>query len=136
MGISNSSCAEWWQSELVLKQFIDYFKEGKLYHKNRHIPVVRIDVDRVKDLIDKEKIFYDKLPTLYLYTNKRYFNYIELFNFKFFLTFVNRRLHPVINLISKEEINTFLNTTKEWYESTSFYKEKYYAIDEFFPHFK
>ena len=136
LGVSNSSWAEWCQSELVLKQFIQYFENGKLYYKDKSVPVVRVDINKVQNLVEKEKINYDKLPTVYIYANKGYFNYIELFNFNFFLTFVNRRLHPVIGLSSDTEINLFLNATQEWTEKTPFYKEKYYSIEEFFPYFK
>ena len=77
-----------------------------------------------------------RVPKLAFHHNGVTHDYGETFHKDFILHFINRKLYPVVLLKTKEDIDNFVNTEKEWNENTPFYKSKYFPFGEYFEQFR
>lgn len=75
-------------------------------------------------------------PKFGLVINGDRYMYNEMMTKEFVFHFVNRVLHPVVLLKTRDEIERFLDTSREWTESTPFYSKKYSGFGEFFSQFR
>ena len=125
LGISDFKCAMCCSGEIILHQIMRLFKNGDIEHEGGKIPVVRLDVQKHADMLKNTEIQLDFVPRIYLFFNGKYYLYNEEDNLNLFIAFINRILHPVIELNKESKVQNFIGTDAEMIESTSFYKGKY-----------
>ena len=110
------------------------FKAGDLSFKGKPIPIIRIDINKSKDIAEREKLVFKAVPKLVLYNHdEKYYSYDDNFNLPFLLHFINRHLYPIVLLKTRDQIDDFIDVNKEWTENTPFYTKKYYQLREIFP---
>ncbi|CAI2362257.1 unnamed protein product [Moneuplotes crassus] len=132
LGISDSSCDICCGGEIILEQITELFRNESLLYNNANIPIVRLDVQKHGEMLQGSGIMLDYLPRLFLYFKGKYYLYNEEDNLNLFVHFINRVTSPVVDLTSNEQVERFIDTTKEFVESDSFYKREYRFIKEKF----
>ncbi|CAI2361603.1 unnamed protein product [Moneuplotes crassus] len=137
LGISSSVCEKCCQGEVILDQVHRAFTDGEVAYKKKPIPVIRIDVTTFQgDLLEEEGLDVQKVPKFAFHLNGVTHEYAETFHKTFILHYINRKLYPVVLLKTEDEINSFINPEKEWFENTPFYQEDYIGFAEYFPKFR
>mmetsp|Transcript_15569 Transcript_15569/g.13608 ORF Transcript_15569/g.13608 Transcript_15569/m.13608 type:complete len:354 (+) Transcript_15569:298-1359(+) len=106
----------------MLYNILNWADEDNLKHKGKQIPIIRADFNVDKFELEQQGIYISKssLPVVYFYHKDKYYHYEENFQANFFLHFINRHLYPIVLLKTKEDIESFINTTSEWEENTPF----------------
>ncbi len=62
------------------------------------------------------------------YRESKYFRYNGLLEKGNFFNFLNRLLHPFVELDEEEKINSFLNATNQFQEKTDFFRNGYVPL--------
>lgn len=122
LAISDSTCDTCCKSEPMLDDVKKMFKNKQLAYKKKSIPIVRVDLNHMKDIIIKEDIKIDKAPKLVVYFEGKYFTYEDPYHMGMLLLFMNRLLFPVVIIKTEAQFNAFINTEKEWIENTPFFR--------------
>lgn len=135
LGIATPDWNECDEMETLLDQFTRLWAMKEIEYKGKNVPVVRIDGRKYINMINHEQIFFKDKPLIGLFSKGIYYNYEKGPHLNLFLHFINRHLYPIVILSSKEAIENFRNTTKEWVENTPFYRGKYRNIEDLFPEF-
>ena len=99
------------QHEKELHLLKDLLSDKRL--EGEEIPIVQVnsdtDVEALKDL----KIGLFKVPSLYFVLNKRFYQYNSFFRADNILRFINNIVNPVLTLDSVDEVEKFLDTSKQ-----------------------
>lgn len=133
LAMTDTTCDSCCRGEVLLDEIYQMFKAGDISYKGKPIPIVRVDISINKDLAVAEELSVKNVPKLVLYNSDgKYYTYDQNFNLEFFLHFVNRHLYPVVLLKTRQQIDDFLDTNKEWMENTPFYSKKYYEMRDIF----
>lgn len=92
------------------------------------IRIYTIEVTEVEQLrsFDQEQI--SKSPAIYASMESKYFRYNGLLEKGNFFNFLNRILHPCVELDEEEKINAFLNATNQFQERTDFFRNGYVPL--------
>ena len=86
-------------------------------------------------VIKNNRSMVDGVPRILVYFKGEYHLYEEGDHLNYFLHFLNKILHPLVELKEKIEIQLFANPHIEFIEGTPFYAKKYRAIDDVFSQF-
>ena len=126
LGISDSACSECCTSESILFNLHEDFLD-KVYtfqtkkKKGIQIPIARADFQKKLDFIGTENLSTSKLPAIFVYFDGTFYPYENSqADAKQLLHFINRLLHPVVPLVSKDEVLAFFNNGAEHIENTRF----------------
>lgn len=136
-------------TERLLRQAQAMFKE-KLFtfdtkKQSQKIQIARVDYSKKWDFLASEGFNEFALPVIYVYFEGHYHPYDRsLKEINHFLMFINRILHPVVNLKSDAEVLAFMNQSKAIADyETKFFKNylkhfgreetaaKFYSQEEF-----
>lgn len=121
----------------MLSQVQRLFANGDIQYKNNTLPIVRVDHSKYTELLEeKESIFIDGVPRIYIFIENSYYLYTEGDHLNYFLLYLNKLLHPIVELKTNLEVQLFINPKVEWIESTPFYAKKYRTIDDLYTEFQ
>ena len=136
LGVSDSSCNRCCQSESVLNQLKEEF-DAKVYtgKKGIKIKVARVDISGGHKWLAEEGIINvfnpSDLPAILVMHEGTYYRYNadsvltkDVDDVSTLLNFINRLQHPLVTLETAKEVETFLDSNKEYVESTGFFRNK------------
>lgn len=106
-------------------QHNDELRKLKILLKDRtidgeEIPIVIVHSNNAVDAVRELKITYFKVPTLFFVQNKNFIQYSSFFRAPNIFRFLNNIINPVIELNTVQEVEDFLDTTKEVDEDNEF----------------
>ena len=136
LGVSDSSCTRCCQSESMLNQLKEEF-DAKVYtgKKGIKLKVARVDISGGHKWLKEEGIQQvsnpGDLPAILVMHEGNYYKYNadsvlskDVDDVSTLLHFINRLQHPVVTLETAKEVETFLDNSKDYEESTGFFRNK------------
>ena len=83
--------------------------------------MARLDVAKKYEFASKEGLATNRSPTILIYYEGHYYPYDHtLAEPKYILSYINRLLHPLVNLKTAQDVENFLDLNKEYPENTKF----------------
>jgi hypothetical protein len=98
----------------VKQMLLDNTFEGE------EIPIIQLQADTDIDVLKDLKVGFFKVPSLYFIKEKEFIQYNSFFKADNILRFINNILNPVVELHSIEDVERFMDTTKNFEEKNEF----------------
>lgn len=103
-------------------------------HNGDEIPIVIIYSNNAHDAIRELNITFFKVPSLFFVKDKFFHQFNTYFRANNILRFINNIINPVVELNSIQEVENFLDTTKDVEEDNDFLSGTKIEIEPFFEH--
>jgi len=121
LGLSDSECTKCCYMERMISKLKELL-ETEFKYKGKKIPVARIDIKTARGSFAKDLPNFNYYPKILLYKDGSYYSYMNYLHYPLILYFINRVLYPTLVLNTTEEVNKFLDTTREHPDPSEFYK--------------
>ena len=133
--VSANWCDFCCQHEKELHLLKDLISDKRIL--GEEIPIVQLNSDTDVEALKELKIGFFKVPSLYFVLNKRFYQYNSFFRADNILRFINNIVNPVITLDSIDQVEKFLDTSKQLEEKSEFLGDYRIQIpEEFDPHYR
>ncbi|CAI2368273.1 unnamed protein product [Moneuplotes crassus] len=113
-------CEKCFEAEEMIDKVFKLFAMNELAYKKKELPIVRREVPSLTH------------PRISIYFKGTLYEYQKGCHLDLFISFLNRHLFPVVALETREDIEEFQDTSKEWVENTPLYNGKYRKLGRIF----
>jgi len=98
------------------------------------IPIVQINSDTAIEALKDLKVGFFKVPSLYFVKNKEFIQYNSFWKADNIMIFINNLVNPVVELHTIEDVERFIDTSKNYEERNDFLGNTVLNIPEVTDH--